>query len=150
MFLVPLVGVLVTLLIYDRISGSRRLPKLGGSVSVPTVMLSYSFVAGLMVFLATMTQLWIPIEVITYASAGGGSQDYIGHVVSADGEWTTVITVDSRSVQRAQVGVGPIAPVCHFDTQPAGANPLLSDLLGRPYESPNRACLRIADDDAVT
>lgn len=102
-------------------------------------------VAVLWVLLGTLTRPWTPVELVGYQE---GSEQHlvVGNVLSADGEWTTVMRSGDRGLTRIRSEDVVSRRLCHLvGAQEPGQAPLLWELQDRPYQSPNRSCRTLAD-----
>jgi hypothetical protein len=108
--------------------------------SPATLSLYYFFLAGLIVFVSTMTWVWTPVEVVTYREGGGEHSRLVAHVVNTEAEWTTLLTADSRRIVRLRSGDVEHRQTCHYKAQRSGRRPLYYVFLGKEYTSPNHWC----------
>ncbi|MGR7026256.1 hypothetical protein [Geodermatophilus sp. URMC 62] len=96
-------------------------------------------VAVLWVLLGTLTRPWTPVELVGYQE---GSEQHlvVGNVLSADGEWTTVMRSGDRGLTRIRSEDVGSRRLCHLvGAQELGQAPLLWELQDRPYQSPTAA-----------
>ena len=122
--------------------------------------------------LRTLTTLWLPVEVLVYRQTGRcevtvqrvfqdsknskkrkwittakakGCRKMIGHVLSSDDHWTTVVVATDRGLRRIPTDDIKYRELCHeSDVQPEGAGPLLWVIMDRDYWSPNTSCVDLA------
>jgi hypothetical protein len=117
-----------------------------GQTSLSSVH-TFFVVAVFWVVLASLTQPWVPVEVVGVRN-GQGEQFIVGNVISADGEWTTVMRAGDRGLSRIRSGDVVTRRLCHLaGAQPPGQAPLLSALEGQPYRSPNTSCARLVGEE---
>ena len=109
----------------------------------------YSVAVATIILLSTLTNLWMPVEVVTVRTATEESQ-ILGHVLSSEGDWTTILTASSRAIVRVHNEDVVERHICHYRTQAAGRPPLYYSLLGRRYSSPNRNCTAFIRGEVVT
>ena len=108
---------------------------------------TFLVVAVFWVVLASLTQPWVPVEVVGVRN-GQGDQFIVGNVLSADGEWTTLMRAGNRGLSRVRSGDVVTRRLCHLSgAQPPGRAPLLSVLQGQPYRSPNTSCARLVAEE---
>jgi hypothetical protein len=106
---------------------------------LPTLVIFFFALAALIVFSVTMTWVWTPVEVVTIRDGDVRSR-FVAHVVNEEGEWTTLLTADSRMVVRVPSHDVVHRQTCHYSAQPRGRRPLVYVILRRNYSSPNRKC----------
>lgn len=127
-------------------------PKRGSALG--HVVAAYLVVATSIVIAASLTALWVPVEAIIYrssppntATSATETSVVFGHVLVADGTWTTVIRGDDRGITRIRSTAVLSRRLCHLSqTQPRGRPPLYYHLVGRSYASPNRGCDTVRTD----
>lgn len=111
---------------------SRAATLAGGFVSVAFVLL-----------VITLPNAWIPAEVITYRSAGNANV-VVGHVISHDGVWMTILRGGDRGLMRIDSEQVGGRRVCHLGgAQPQSMPPLILTLRGEKYSSPNVGCRKL-------
>lgn len=116
--------------------------------SLATLVIYYFALAALVVFLATMTRMWTPVEVVTIDDGNQHSR-FVAHVVSVEGEWTTLLTADTRKILRVRSDDVEHRQICHFSAQPRGRRPLIYVILATKYSSPNPNCRIVCADPEV-
>ncbi|MGK5172773.1 hypothetical protein [Geodermatophilus sp. CPCC 205761] len=105
-------------------------------------------VAVLWVVLGSLTRPWTPVELVAFQE-GAEQRLVVGNVLSADGEWTTVMRAGDRGLNRIRSEDVVSRRLCHLvGAQAAGQAPLLWELQDRPYRSPNRSCRKLADQQS--
>ncbi len=103
-------------------------------------------IAALHMILTTLPNLWLPVEVIAVA-ADGGPRLVVGHVLSADSEWTSIVRAGDKALMRIPSSAIKNRKLCHLSgVQPEGRRPLLWVIQNRRYQSPNRSCAREVSD----
>ena len=145
-------------------------PRFVGSPSFAVAVLA---IAVAIMILRTLTSLWLPVEVLVYRQTGtcevtvqrvfqdsknsknrkwittaqaNGCRKMIGHVLSSDDHWTTVVAASDRGLRRIPTDDIKYRELCHqSDVQPGGASPLLWTITGRDYWSPNTTCSDLAN-----
>jgi hypothetical protein len=120
------------------LGASRRwLPPLPGLV--------WAFFVGatLWVVLRSLTNLWVPVEVVTVAPETGRVM-VVGHVLTADSDWTTIIRAQDKGISRFRSETIEARQLCHLTgTQPGGRGPILWFFARRDYVSANINCARM-------
>ncbi|BCJ48051.1 hypothetical protein GCM10010168_24110 [Actinoplanes ianthinogenes] len=115
-------------------------------------------IAVLAILLQTMTDLWLPAEVVVYAQGSPcamtiaadvirapGCRQVVGHVLSDTGPWTSVVTAGDRRLHRIPTDGIRYRGICHLTgVQLSGARPLLWVVERRRYTSPNLSCERLS------
>jgi hypothetical protein len=120
--------------------------------------------AGVFVILRTLTNVWLPVEVVVYqqgadctarishvvrpadnkqltSGAAEGCRATVGHVLDDEGDWTTIVRAEDRGLVRIPSGDVRYRELCHLSgVQPTGERPLLWVLSRQPYRSPNTSC----------
>jgi hypothetical protein len=110
-------------------------------MTVPTFFL----IAVLWMLLSAITRPWIPVEVVRIDDAGE-QKLIVGNVLSTDDQWTTIMRADDRGLSRLRSDDVLARRLCHLtDQQSPGQAPMLWEIMGRPYASPNRSCQRLVD-----
>jgi hypothetical protein len=105
-------------------------------------------VAVLWVVLGSPTRPWTPVELVGFQE-DSQQRLVVGNVLSADGEWMTVMRAGDRGLNRIRSDDIVSRRLCHLvGAQAAGQAPLLWDLQDRPYRSPNRSCRTLADQQS--
>ena len=93
---------------------------------------------------STFGRMWVPVEVVQVKSADGRPDVIVGHVLSADQEWTSVIRAMDRGVVRLHTDDVVGRQLCHLGaSQPRARRPLWYVVVGQPYQSPNQLCRRV-------
>jgi hypothetical protein len=133
-YLIPILVGLVLILLVRRVIGRPPSP-------IP-LLACYLGLLAVAIFIATITRMWTPVEVVT-ARTGVNTSRYISHVVSQDSQWTTLLTTDDRRLVRVLSSEVVHRQICHHPTQPRGGRPLIYWILGKEYSSPNAACENI-------
>jgi hypothetical protein len=92
-------------------------------------------------FGASVTNMWLPAEVVTFED-GNARSAIVGHVLSVEGEWTTVVRATDRGLTRIPSQQVKTRELCHLSgAQPAGQRPILYAIQWKPYTSPNTDCI---------
>jgi len=105
-------------------------------------------IAVLWIVVSSLTRPWTPVELVGFQE-GSEQRLVIGNVLSADGEWTTVMRAGDRGLTRIRSEDVVSRRLCHLvGAQAPGQAPLLWELQDRPYESPNRSCRKLADQQS--
>jgi hypothetical protein len=100
----------------------------------------------LKMILTTLPQLWLPVEAISVA-ADTGPQLVVGHVLTADSEWTSIVRAGDKALMRIPSSAVKNRKLCHLSgVQPDGRRPVLWVILRHRYQSPNRSCIREVSD----
>ncbi|WP_157441644.1 hypothetical protein [Actinoplanes awajinensis] len=122
----------------------------------------------LAILLQTMTNLWLPVEVVVYEQGprcamtigatdfagrpvtlldAPGCRQIVGHVLSDAEPWTTVVTAGDRRLRRIPTAGIRYRELCHLNrVQPSGRRPLLWVIEHRGYASPNLSCKRLSEN----
>lgn len=141
----PAAGMAATLLLYAVLIRVFRFRE-GNWRLLSNLIGGFFVVAALKMILTTLPQLWLPVEVIA-VTADDGPKVVVGHVLTADSEWTSVVRAGDKALMRIPSGVIKNRKLCHLTgAQPAGRRPLLWVILGHRYQSPNRSCAREVSD----
>jgi hypothetical protein len=115
----------------------RRPPTAAGTVTAFFVV-----AAGVMI-LSTLTNIWVPVETIA-AEDSGSTIVVVGHVLSSDEQWTTIVRAKDRGLMHIRTGRVLSRNLCHINgAQPKGRRPLLSFVTRTPYKSPNTTCRKV-------
>ena len=92
----------------------------------------------------SLPQAWLPAEIVVFHGAGGERRAVVGHVVSADGVWVTVLRGGDRGLTRLHASDVSTRRVCHLGgAQPKARPPLVLALQGKEYDSPNVGCRKL-------
>jgi hypothetical protein len=127
----------------------RAWPASWARLSRMTVFSTHLFfvVAIAWVVLASLTRPWTPIEIIKVTDAGQ-QRLIVGNVLSAEGEWTTVMRAGDRGLSRIRSDDVLTRRLCHLTgAQSPGQGPLLWTIVGREYRSPNRSCTALVEEE---
>lgn len=93
----------------------------------------------------SLPDAWLPAEAVVYR-ADGDRRVVVGHVVSADAGWVTVLRGGDRGLTRLPAESVRSRQVCHLaGAQPRSRRPLALVLRGQEYESPNLGCRKLLD-----
>jgi hypothetical protein len=116
------------------------------------------------VILRSLTNLWLPVEVLVYqegtectmsvehvvrtgdnkqltVAETDGCRVTVGHVLSVEDTWATVVRADDRGLVKLPADSIRYRELCHLTgVQPESQRPLLWVLYGRSYWSPNTSC----------
>jgi hypothetical protein len=94
----------------------------------------------------TLTNLWVPVEVVLIEEPASTNRSAIvGHVLGYDGDWLVVLRAYDRGVMQLRSDSVEERQLCHLiGGQPTSRPPLLVVLISEP-RSPNRSCTRILD-----
>ena len=118
----------------------RGLPSLSQTIS------GFFVVAGLVMILATLTNLWLPVETVTI-KAPGSETVVVGHVLSSESDWTVLVRATDRGLTHVRTDDVLRRKICHLSgAQPFGRRPLLYFLRGKLYSSPNISCQNAVDE----
>jgi hypothetical protein len=116
-----------------------RISKIDRTIAVGTAFIIICAVA----FLTSVTNLWLPAEVVTFED-GNARRAIVGHVLSVEGEWTTVVRATDRGLTRIPSQQVKTRELCHLSgVQPGGQRPILYAIEQKPYISPNTICSNI-------
>lgn len=128
-----------------------------------TTLLAATFsVATLLVILESLTNLWLPIELIVYqqgakcevvigekvagsktltTAKANNCKEVTGAVLDDKGTWTSVVAAGDRGLRRINTESIRYRELCHLSkVQPNGARPLLWVLARHDYISRNTSC----------
>jgi hypothetical protein len=109
----------------------------------------FFLVAAFWVLLTSLTEPWIPIEIITFHD-NGGQHLILGNVLAADDTWTTILRAGDRGLSRIKSDDVLTRQLCHLTgSQPPGQAPLLWTIAGRSYNSPNHSCARLVKEESA-
>jgi hypothetical protein len=121
-------------------------------------------VAGGLVIVRTLTNVWLPVEVVVYQQGidcnvkighvvrasdnkqfttadAYGCRMAVGNVLNDQGDWTTLVRADDRGLLRLRSTDVRYRELCHLSgVQLKGERPLLFVILRQPYVSPNTSC----------
>jgi hypothetical protein len=89
----------------------------------------------------SLPNAWLPAEIVVFHGADGQRRVVVGHVVSDDGGWVTILRGGDHGLTRLRVEQVSTRRVCHLGgAQPHARRPLALVITGSPYASPNVGC----------
>jgi hypothetical protein len=109
-----------------------------------TTVRSSFIVVTLAALVYSLPNAWLPAEIVLFHGANGERRAVVGHVVSADAGWVTVLRGGDRGLTRLRAPAVRTRRVCHLGgAQPRSRPPLALVLQGREYASPNLGCRKL-------
>jgi len=114
--------------------------------------------AAVLVVAPTLRTPWVPAEVMVLRDDIAIQDSHLTDgelkttrypvvfVLAENGEWTTVLDVESRILLRLPTSSVAHRQVCHYEGQPPGTVPLAAFVLGHRYQSPNTMCSTLVRD----
>jgi hypothetical protein len=118
-------------------SGHKR----GALPSLPRLVESFFVIAGFWVVFSSLSNLWLPTEVIAVQVSPGPQKVLVGSVLAADDRWTTIILADNRRLVRYRSEHVQSREICHLvGVQPRSRGPVIYSLQDKSYSSPNLGC----------
>jgi hypothetical protein len=91
--------------------------------------------------IVSLPNAWLPAEIVVFHGADGQRRVVVGHVVSDDAGWVTILRGGDHGLTRLRAEQVTTRRVCHLGgAQPHARRPLALVLTRSPYASPNVGC----------
>jgi hypothetical protein len=109
--------------------------------SRPAAVSSALIAVTLAALVYSLPNAWLPAELVVFHGANDERRAVVGHVMSSDDGWLTVLRGGDRGLTRLRSEDLVTRRVCHLaGAQSKAKSPLILVLQRKPYASPNLGC----------